>query len=228
MKYGAGENRSVGSRIPFELSPIDQVHPWGEERSLHWFNLIQGWYGGRRHRAAHLLHTLPSILDPVPADLAELFTAGTSEWTDSDDDLIDAAYEAHRLRRVDTGYLQYGPHFQWCRTLHADDRVTARWTYPTDPEGVIAFTAPTSGHTSVSTAEFLTTITDFDHLMKVMQERVDQLITTGPPPRTTLDVQNLTWQQENRRTELSRRLAHQVDTDWDPVRAGIAILAPDH
>ncbi|MEU8899372.1 DUF5984 family protein [Nocardia sp. NPDC048505] len=31
--------------IPFELAPLDEVVPWGERSTLHWFGLTQGWYG---------------------------------------------------------------------------------------------------------------------------------------------------------------------------------------
>ena len=35
----------AGDPIPFGLTPLDQVRPWGRERlKLHWFGLTDGWY----------------------------------------------------------------------------------------------------------------------------------------------------------------------------------------
>lgn len=256
-----GLNRGM-MRIPFELAPVGEVHPWGEERRLHWFNLTQGWYGLEVDDVELLTYTeesqaltcgtdsavprcvdyfvvrfwedllaaIPSVLEPVPEDLVEFFSTDSSGWADIgslDADLIDAAYEEHRLRGVDTGYLQYGPHFQFCRTIEPEDRITVSWLFPIDPDGVIAFTAPPSGRTTVTTDEFISAVTDFDaRLMKSMQDRVDQLVVTGPPAGMTLDVANLTWQQATRRTVLSEKLALEGNTDWDAVRVGAAILAP--
>ncbi|MFE4500039.1 DUF5984 family protein [Rhodococcus sp. NPDC056743] len=31
-------------RFQFELVPVDEVEPWGENRNLHWFGLTGGWY----------------------------------------------------------------------------------------------------------------------------------------------------------------------------------------
>ncbi|WP_327146992.1 DUF5984 family protein [Nocardia sp. NBC_01327] len=252
-------------RIPFELAPIDEVVPWGEHRTLHWFGLTQGWYGLEVAGIELLRYTeqtqallgedptvprwadyyvvrlwedmlgvLPQVLEPVPGDLAEFFAGGGEGWADiSDPDVldnpaIDPAYEGRRLRCFDTAYLRAGGAFRWWRTVDPDDRVSVAWQFASGPDDQIAFAAPLSGRASVETSEFIAAVTDFDHrLLQAMQERVDRLVVTGAAPGIVLDVEGLTREQAKRRLWLPQALARQVeDTDWDAVRAGVAILAP--
>ncbi|WP_326834913.1 DUF5984 family protein [Amycolatopsis rhabdoformis] len=177
-----------------------------------------------------MLQALPYILDPVPDDLADFVAAGSAEWIDTDDPeildntLIDAADDACGRRCVDTGYLRYGPVLRWWRTVDPVDTVTVDWQFAADPDGEIAFTAPLSGRASVSTDEFMSAVTDFDHrLFEAMQQRVDRLAATGAPAGIELDIPHLIQEQAERRTWLPRALAQQVSADWDAVRAGVRI-----
>ncbi|MBF6341812.1 hypothetical protein IU450_38925 [Nocardia abscessus] len=177
-----------------------------------------------------MLTALPYILEPVPDDLVDFVAAGSAEWADTDDleiPLIDAAYSACGQRCVDTSYLRFGPTLRWWRTLAPVDTVIVDWQFAVDPDGKIAFTAPLSGRTSVSTDEFVAAVTDFDHrLLEAMQQRVDRLAATGVPPGVELDIPGLVGEQAQRRTWLPQALAQQVGIDWDAVRAAAAILAP--
>ncbi|MGG7102389.1 DUF5984 family protein [Rhodococcus sp. 24CO] len=253
-------------RFQFELVPVDEVEPWGENRNLHWFGLTEGWYclevGGvellryteqttARRFPAHgrpvppwanyyvvrlwedMLQALPHILEPVPSDLVDFVTAGWSIDFDDidnaeflDDELIEAAIAAYGDRSVDTGYLRFGPELQWWRTPTPVDTVNVGWRFPVDPDGEVAFTAPLSGRASVTTDEFISAVTDFDdQLLEDMQRRVDRIAATGVPPMTDVDIPGLIREQAERRTLLSQAMAHQVNTDWDAVRAGVSILA---
>jgi hypothetical protein len=180
-----------------------------------------------------LLAVLPSALEPVPDDLAEFFAADAEGWVDAgdpgllDDSAVDAASEAYSLRWTDTSYLRFGPAFRWWRTLGPKDTVTVAWQFTPDPDGEITFSAPLSGQRTVSTEEFVSAVTDFDHrLLQAMQERVDHLAAAGAVPGIELDIPALIGEQAQRRTWLPRALTRQDDTDWAAVRAGAAILAP--
>ncbi|PBC42519.1 hypothetical protein CJ178_13785 [Rhodococcus sp. ACPA4] len=99
------------------------------------------------------------------------------------------------------------------------------WRFPVDPDGDVAFTAPLSGRASVSTDKFVSAITDFDYrLLEAMQVRVDTIAATDVLSGFDLDIPGLIREQAERRTWLSQAMAHQVNTDWDAVRAGASFL----
>lgn len=43
-EYAAIELHRAMVRFRFELVPVDEVEPWGENRNLHWFGLTEGWF----------------------------------------------------------------------------------------------------------------------------------------------------------------------------------------
>ncbi|MET8312200.1 DUF5984 family protein [Micromonospora sp. NPDC005173] len=91
-------------RFRFELYPLDEVSSWGgDQPTLHWFGLTEGWYwlevGGhqllRRTRLDHphpyvdyYLARLwedvnvltPDVLEPVPADLQLFIASDPAQW----------------------------------------------------------------------------------------------------------------------------------------------------
>ncbi|WP_278262665.1 DUF5984 family protein [Nocardia sp. AG03] len=242
-------------RFRFELDPVEEVVPWGEQRRLHWFGLTQGHYcmdiggvGLLKYTQDHstrdarswvdyyvvrlwedLLAVLPSALEPVPEDLAHFFAANSAHWVDTDDPRTDAATDAYGLRWTDTAHLRYGPSFRWWRTLAPEDTITVAWHHPLDPDGEIEFSAPPSGRRTIPTTEFLAAVTDFDRrLLDAMRERIDQLTETGVAEGIELDIPALIEEQAQRRTWLPRALASQDLTDWPAVRTGVAILSPSH
>lgn len=207
-------DRATGS------SPLDgrQGPPWVD------YYVVRLW--------EDMLAALPHILEPVPEDLKGFMAAGPVEWVDTENpDVLhnsqcDAAHDVHGLRCVDTSYLRFGPAFWWWRTVGPVDTVTVAWRFPVDPDDEISFTASLSGQASVGTDEFLAAIADFDRrLFDAMRQRVDLLAETGPPADVELDIGHLIHEQAQRQTWLPRALAQQSGTDWETVRAGVAILA---
>jgi hypothetical protein len=104
--------RAIVARVSlftFRLKPLDEVAPWGERPTLHWFGLTDGTYGMKLggvdvfrydHEAArargfsadgHLvdyqvarfwedvLDIVPAALTPVPEDLAALVASAAAE-----------------------------------------------------------------------------------------------------------------------------------------------------
>jgi hypothetical protein len=90
-------------RFHFELRPLDEVTPWGDPPSLHWFGLTDGWYwiecGGhellRRTRLddprpyvdyqvvrlwEDIIVLTPEVLEPVPADLIPFIASDPGQW----------------------------------------------------------------------------------------------------------------------------------------------------
>lgn len=147
-----------------------------------------------------MLQALPYILEPVPNDLVNVEPAG---WSIDFDDIhnaellgntqIEAIIDASSDRSIDTGYLRFGP-VRWWRTLEPVDTVNVDSRFPVDPDGEVACTAPPSGRTSVTTDEFVSAVTNFDHhLLEAMQLRVDRIAANGVPPAIDVDGQTTTW-----------------------------------
>lgn len=178
-----------------------------------------------------LLVALPSILEPVPADIAGMLPGGLGGWTDlgdseiADSPTVDAAYSAFYDRCVDTHYLRFGPDFLFVRTVEPADSITLSWRFHRDPDGEIVFTAPATGTATFSTDEFLAEITGFhDRLIAAMQARVDHLTASGAPPSVELDLPGLVREHADRSTWLARALQRSVGTDWEAVRAVLPLL----
>ncbi|MEU6833173.1 DUF5984 family protein [Nocardia beijingensis] len=85
---------------------------------------------------------------------------------------------------------------RWWRTLGAEDAVTVAWQFTPDPDREITFSALLSGRRTISTEQFISAITDFDHqLLRPMQERVDHLAVAGAAPGIELDIRVLIREQ---------------------------------
>ncbi len=91
-------------RFGFELRPLDDVMPWGDDRpSLHWFGLTDGWYwlevNGQQllrrsgnddphpyvdYQVARFWEDVvlltPEALEPVPADLESFIASEREQW----------------------------------------------------------------------------------------------------------------------------------------------------
>ncbi len=90
-------------RFRFELRPVDEVTPWGDPPSLHWFGLTDGWYwiesGGHEllrrtrvddprpyvdYQVVRLWEDVsvltPEVLVPVPADLIPFIASDPGRW----------------------------------------------------------------------------------------------------------------------------------------------------
>ncbi len=90
-------------RFRFELRPLDEVTPWGDPPSLHWFGLTDGWYwiesGGHEllrrtrlddprpyvdYQVVRLWEDVnvltPGVLEVVPADLVPFVATDPGQW----------------------------------------------------------------------------------------------------------------------------------------------------
>ncbi|WP_338773189.1 DUF5984 family protein [Nocardia vulneris] len=173
-----------------------------------------------------LLALLPSVLEPVPGDLADFIGADAADWRWSESDAAEAAATWYGEHTLDTGYLWFGPHLRWWRTIDgAADTVTLAWHHPPDPEHEIEFTAPSSGRISVPTDEFRSAVRELDRaLLSAMATRLREFESSGPPPGIDLDLDHLAYEQDDRARWLARAMNQRPDTDWSAVRSGADAL----
>ncbi|WP_107654844.1 DUF5984 family protein [Nocardia suismassiliense] len=173
-----------------------------------------------------VLTLLPNALEPVPNDLVDFIAAEATDWSWADTPEVDAASTWYGDRTLDTGYLWFGPHLRWWRTVDGSaDTVTVAWHYPADPESEIEFTGPPTGRVSVPTDEFRTAVIEFDRdLLAAMAARLREFESSGPPPGIEIDSAQLAYEQHDRARRLSRALDRRPDTDWSAVRAGAHTL----
>jgi len=128
------DERNGPHLFQFELLGLDDVEPWGSEKtlSMHWFGLTDGWYwmqagdqqlfrrnatnDGRPFVGYHvvrlwedLLEIVPAMLAPVPADIAEglLPEARPLQWQHRACELLSkvTGQEAQREEELATGWI---------------------------------------------------------------------------------------------------------------------------
>ncbi|WP_433662941.1 DUF5984 family protein [Nocardia sp. CA-128927] len=173
-----------------------------------------------------VLTLLPSALEPVPADLLDFVDTEPTTWSWADTPEVDAASTWYGDRTLDTGYLWFGPHLRWWRTVDdSSDSVTVAWRYPVDPESEIEFTGPLTGRISMPTDEFRTAVIEFDrNLLAAMNERLREFESSGPPEGIEIDLALLEHEQQDRAHWLAQTLERRPDTDWEAVRIGARTL----
>ena len=242
----------------FVLRPTADIQPWGEPGrfSLSWFGLSDGWYwldlGGQelfRVREPEiatqppyadyqivrlwedLLDLLPAVLEPVPADLAQLLRTperflATVERLQNDD-LADENSEGTRIseglafwhaRHLDSGHLVAAPHLWLWRdnaTVHALWRSSTRdaklWL-------------PAAGYLSMPVDQFVSELRAFDQaFLTAMGERVQSLQRSGGLAGVHIDLEQLAMEQRDRSTWLESALLKTRTEDWEAARQ---LLAP--
>ncbi|PXX60225.1 hypothetical protein DFR70_11065 [Nocardia tenerifensis] len=173
-----------------------------------------------------VLTLLPGALEPVPSDLTDFISAEPTDWSWSDTPAVEAASTWYDDRVLDTGYLWFGPHLRWWRTVDGDsDVITVAWHHPTDPESEIEFTGPPTGRVSVPTDEFRTAIIGFDReLFAAMAARIGELESSCPPTGIEIDLERLRHEQQDRTHWLTRAWESKHETDWAAVRLGARTL----
>lgn len=173
-----------------------------------------------------LLMLLPSALEPVPPDLAEFIGTDAAAWHWTESAEVDAAATWYGEHTLDTGYLWFGPHLRWWRTVDAErDTVTLAWRHPEDPEHEIEFTAPAAGQITVPTDEFRSAVAELDRaLLATLATRLREFESSGPPPGVDLDLEQLRLEQDDRAHWLARAMCARPETDWSAVRAGAEVL----
>lgn len=240
-----GEHTAGVIRFHFRLTPLADVEPWGDRR-LHWFALTDGWYWIEvdGHKLFHhtpnadagpsspvdyyvvrlwedIQELLPSLLEPVPADLADHMTSDQNAWYGAGVEDAEAALDWYSSHFMYTSYLNAPPCILWWRSAADRDTITVDWRHPT--EGGFGCTVPRQGRASVSTASFLRAVEEFDReLIAAMDLRITEIEAGGLDADVQLDVEQLRQEHQHRSGSLAAALRHAPATDWTAVREGVA------
>ncbi len=193
-----------------------------------------------------VLGILPTVLEPVPDDLASYLRPGGAwdswatwdGWTDRayewiaghqeeagwDEmlgwDKLDAATRWWSSRRLDAGHLTKPPRLWFWREK---EQVRLRW----DNRGQLIdgrqVWAGASGQVTLPVAEFVAEVQSFDQrLMRAMAERVDSVRHNWSRPEVRRDWPKLREEHRHRAAQFSKVLAQAPSrTDWDQVRAAL-------
>ncbi|MQY10336.1 hypothetical protein SRB5_04430 [Streptomyces sp. RB5] len=226
--------------IRFRLRPLDRIEPWGDETpKLHWFGLSDGWYWLEAGSHELLRYTgpddppyvdyyvarlwedlreiLPTVLEPVPADLVTFIADDVPPWGDDEiTDAVLAAYSWHGEHWLNLGYLSSAPRLRFWRTTDDGDTVTLDWRRSP------GFTGPATARIAVPTEDFRAAVREFDDaFLAAMAERVREVVAAGGVPGVEIDLDRLRREHRTRVAPVPERSAR---TDWELVRAGVREL----
>lgn len=255
-------------RFNFELDETDDILPWGEgdDKKLHWFGLTSGRYWISTPLGEALRYTderirewglqspyvdyqiarifedlqcvLPSALEPVPGEIADLISDGG--WVDSverrlesldDSDVRRKLYETfwdatdwYGQRSIDTAYLVDGPNFYFWRI---NDEVRFSWRIHGE-SGIGAWCLP-QGQFTVTAEQFESAAyAFFEEVLAKTQERVERIATTGwHRTDCKLDVSLLISEQRQRTDWIGDLRNRESKTDWHTVRKLIKNLCSE-
>jgi len=241
----------------FTLAPLAEVMPWGEPGalSLHWFGLTQGqywiaagqdllleysaeevarsglprfcdYYVVRLHE--DLLDMLPSILEPVPEDLAPWLQRAERDALYAWEPQAEEAWDTRDLalswisgRTLDLRYL----------SAAADIRL---WSYLTsvyiawDNRGFLNGEAPAwsaqAGSIALQRSMFEAQLRSFHaRLMQELAERVEAVVGGALDSAIAIDLHQLAREQEQRGGALEAALARSSpSTNWTQVRKAMS------
>ena len=186
-----------------------------------------------------ILYMLPSVLEPIPDDLAthirpeglwgtdagwDHWTSRAFEWADRQEDKtawdeLESAFRWWSDRRLDAGHLTTKPDVWFWR----EDDLHIRWDNSDRLiDGVPAW-ASAAGHVSLSVPDFLAEVGSFnDRLMRQMAERVEAIQRHWSRPEMHIDREGLVKDHQYRSTLLDSALARTPQTDWDAVRTALS------
>ncbi|MCX2955321.1 DUF5984 family protein [Lentzea sp. NEAU-D7] len=233
-------------RFRFRLRPLADVEPWGDQRTLHWFALTDGWYWIEvdGHRLFHhpadgdtgspspvdhyvvrlwedIQEVLPSLLEPVPADLVHLMTSDHDAWYEAAAEDEEAALDWYSGHFMYTGYLLASPDVVWWRSVTDRDVVTVDWRHRAGRG--LDCAVPRQGRASVPTEMFLRAVEEFDReLIAAMDRRIAEIEAGGLGPDIRLDLEQLRREHSQRSGSLAAALRRAPATDWTAVREGVA------
>lgn len=200
---------------------------------------------------ADLLEMLPTVLEPLPAQLVERLSSfsawnawledrdtwNAARYPDDDDtddyneeevDTYRAAGDWWYQRRLDTAYLVAGP----CIWLWNDGAaIHLAWdNRERFLDGVPAWEAQV-GELSLPVADFLTEVTTFQQmLLEAMAERVERAASYWNDPQFAQDLVYLQESQQQQSSRLERTLhtlSQRTPTDWHYVLASITAIEED-
>jgi len=236
----------------FALRPLADIQPWRSSQGLHlsWFGLSDGWFwlalGGQEilrsdgeptegelpfldHHVAQLwedlLAILPSVLAPVPDDIAQKM-AQPREWNatvervralDEEPARLAAALGFFGERQLDNHYVVAAPRVHFWRhgeTIHAS------WSTPPND---VSWTH-VEGHAAMPFANFLLELRAFDAaFLTLMKERVAAVVAHRGLPdgeaHVRIDFARLEVEQVERGVWLDAALERAAPpVDWAEVR----------
>lgn len=232
-------------RFHFRLRPLADVETWGD-RGLHWFGLTDGWYwievdgyklfhhpsnadSGQPSPVDYYVvrlwedvqEVLPSVLEPVPADLVDRMTSDQDTWYGAGVEDVEAALDWYGNHFMYTSYLAASPRILWWRSITDRDTITVDWRHPAGRG--LDCAVPRQGRASVSTESFLRAVKEFDReLIDAMGRRIAEIETGGLDPEIRLDIEQLRQEHQLRSGSLIAALRHVPATDWTAVREGAA------
>ncbi|WP_255500586.1 DUF5984 family protein [Micromonospora sp. Llam0] len=157
------------------------------------------------------MQLLPTILEPMPADLLPFIEADATTWTARDDesDADTTAEEWCGDHYLDFGYLRNAPKVRCWRTISTDDDTVTIdwWNQRLDPDDDIVFTGPVRGRIAFCTQQFTDAVRDLDRqLMVAMDKQVSELERRGSLPGVELDLVALRNEHRQRTTWLAHAL----------------------
>ena len=237
--------------IEFELRPLDEVRPWGDDETgqyLHWFALTDGRYdvavdghhvfqvagesGGVAYHVGQLWDDLidvaPFALREIPDALADrIDNPGWAEWVASAWERSDS-YELAEVALGWWGRRQL--HAQHLRAAPRLDLWTHRgvlhvhWFSPQRRAGDPVWASP-AGKASVPAAQFRDALVAFDHaLMAQTGERIEQIARGWSRTDVGVDIAMLRHEHAERMTWLDKAHAFPVDQALPPWHETLAAL----
>jgi hypothetical protein len=164
---------------------------------------------------------LPSLLEPVPADLVDHMTSDQDAWYGAGVGNAEAALDWYSSHFMYTSYLVAAPRVLWWRSVADRDTITVDWRHPTG--GGLDCAVPRQGRASVSTELFLRAVEEFDRtLIDAMDRRIAEIEAGGLDPDIQLDIEQLRQEHQLRSGSLAATLRRVPATDWTAVREGAA------
>ncbi|MEO7719658.1 MAG: DUF5984 family protein [Capsulimonas sp.] len=184
-----------------------------------------------------LLEMVPSILDPLPSDLAARVSdiEAWRQWRerldvwreasedDASMDIGDAAIRWWISRTWDNGHLSRPPKI-WLWSI--DDTVHIRWDCRNILLDGIEVWEARSGEVAMSKSEFVNAVKSFDErLIGEMGKRIEEIKSSWSRPEVIVDVESLEQEQNYRATIGENALGRtHRDYEWDQVRAAMAMI----
>jgi hypothetical protein len=241
----------------FSLAPLAEVVPWGEPgaASLHWFGLTQGqywiaadqdllleysaeevvrsglprfcdYYIVRLHE--DLMDMLPSILEPVPGELAPwLQRTGRDAlyaWepeAEEDWHTRDLALSWISERTLDLGYLSPAADIRLWSDLTF---VHIAWDNRGFVSGEALAWSALVGSIALERSMFEAQVRSFHaRFMQKMAERVEAVLGGALDPVIAIDLHQLAREQERRERALEEARARlSLSTDWARIRQAVS------
>lgn len=186
-----------------------------------------------------ILDMLPDMLEPLPPELSSFFENDRTAWFRWERDALnwldnqfdeDKAVETFELavswqhtRRLDAAYLQNAPRI-WIWST--DRNVIVSWDNTEIAlEGIPVWSAG-QGHHAIERSEFLDKVRAFNNrLISEMAERVESVCDRWCRTEIYVDIQQLKYEQQDRKTWLNQALKRSSAVSWNDVLSSINVMS---